>query len=348
VNSIQSDSLAGRPDLTGAFPFPHVSDWAADSALFALQGLKSNLVEAPSLVGEDFVHRVVRSDPILWQTTLLHPAVFAFLAKEPSPWTWEQLSSEVIRDGDAIEIHDLRFWRRPGRHFREILRSLGRGSRGSDCLDAEFISPLSQEFTEYVSRAEKGLRLVEAVAPGYAADLRHTVHGVALVDQNASFRGSSGAIHRGLVFLSPDPSWDETAFAEELVHESTHNLLDLLGLREPLLNGAAAFEEKYSSPFRPDLRHLFGNFHAIVVVARLLWLFSAFEANGIPGREPWRERAMDYLGKGSQCLQGVREYQGLSDHASAIIESFVVPTFCRFASEIPSVPRVPTIEPECH
>jgi hypothetical protein len=345
VNSIEPDSLNGQSDLTGAFPFPHLSDWAGDSALFALQGLKSNLADISSSVGEDFVHRVVNLDPIHWQATLLHPAVFAFLAKEPGPWTWEQLSTEVTRDGDAIEIHDLRFWTHPGRHFKDILRSLGRGSRGSDCLEADFISPLSEEFIEYASRAENGLRLVEAVAPGYAADLRHCVHALALVDSNASFRGSSGAIHRGLVFLSPDPSWDATVFAEELVHESTHNLLDLLSLREPLLDGAAAFEEKYLSPFRPDPRHLFGNFHALVVIARLLWLFSAFEVNGIPGQEPWRERRKDYLGKAFKCLQDVRLYQGLSDRASAIIESFVVPTFCHFGSETTGVPRIPTIKP---
>jgi hypothetical protein len=319
--------------LRGSTPFPHLADWAADGALFALQGLKWELDKEWEPVGERFVASIAATDPVSWQMSLLHPAVFAFLAKEPAQWTWQQLQEEVARDGDGIPVgsSNVHVWRSPGPQFDQLLRQLGRGSRGPSCAKASFLSSQSPQFQRYLRLTSDAIDLLGSVTPGFAADLRTTVHAIALVNDQASFRGSSGAIHRGLILLSPDESWDVCIFAEELVHESTHNVLDLLSLRKPLLDGPDAFEERYSAPFRPDPRHLFGNFHAITVVSRLLWLFSAFENLGIGKQTYWQQRRKDYAIRASRSLMDVQLYGSLSENARTLLNQLVVPTLTQFA-----------------
>ncbi|MHB8217092.1 MAG: aKG-HExxH-type peptide beta-hydroxylase [Candidatus Sulfotelmatobacter sp.] len=318
--------------LKGILPFPNLSDWAADGALYALQALKYKLGSAPDPTGHQFLNTVLALEPISWQSVLLHPAVFAFLAEEPERWRWQQLLDEVAHDGAAISICDGRpsVWTSPSPRFERLLRLLGRGSRGRDCAKASFVPPTSPAFERYVARTRAAIELMASLTPGFVTDLRTTVHAVAFVDDKASFRGSSGAIQRGLVLLSPDDSWDVCVFAEELLHEATHNLLDLMSLREPLLAGTGAFEERYSSPFRPDPRHLYGNFHALVVVARLLWLFRALEQRGIGEATRWRERRIDYATRASDSLGAVRQYGGLSANARVLLDRLVVPTLSRF------------------
>ena len=317
-----------RPQLTGVLPFPHLSDWTADGALFALQALKGVLSQAESSIGSQFVAETISLPFASWRSRLLHPAVFAFVPKEPGPWEWSQLIDEVTRDGDAIRCGDtdLRIWANPGPQFTRLLKRLGRGSRGSDCARASFIERTSSEFDHYATLTHQAIRLLECATPGFATDVKMSVHAVAFVDEGASFRGSSGIIHRGLVLLSPDESWDVGAFAEELLHEATHNLLDLFSLRMPLLIGPEAFEERYSAPFRPDPRHLYGNLHALVVVARLAWLFKAFEGYAVAPQHHWQQRRKDYIERALPSLSDVRQYGNQSNIARIMLEEFVVPT----------------------
>lgn len=321
-----------RQALTGTLPFPNLGDWMADGALFALQALKNRLSESPDPVGSHLITTLAASPLSVWQAKLLHPSVFAFLAKEPEPCTWQHFQEEIDRDGDPVTPPgtNIRVWSNPGPRFELLLRSLGRGSRGLNCSMASFVNQSSPQFFNYLSRIADAIQLLETVTPGFAADIRSVVHAVAFVDKHASFRGSSGVIHRGLVLLSPDESWNVYVFAEELVHEATHNLLDLISLREPLLGGAMAFEERYQSPFRPDPRHLYGNFHALIVVSRLVWLFKAFEDYEVGSRSFWREKEKDYCRRASQCSLDVQKYQGLSPNARFLMNQLVAPTLKDF------------------
>jgi HEXXH motif-containing protein len=174
---------------------------------------------------------------------------------------------------------------------------------------------------------ERALLLIERVAPGFRAEMDHLIDCVVLVDEGASFRGASGLAFRGMIMLSPEPGWTVCTFAEELVHEMTHLLLDLISIREPLLKGDLAFEELYAAPFRPDKRPLYGNFHAVVVVSRLIHLFQAFERHGVVEQETiWNDKAQEYARRSVEPLATLMAQGDLSEMAHRWLEMLVEPT----------------------
>lgn len=311
------------PRFRGGTPFPNLADWRADAALFASQALRARAATD----GEDrgLVQELAALALGDWERAMLSPQTFAFLADEPRRWLWSELADELDRDGLPQAAGRTVIYREPGRLFEQLLRMLGRGSRRDDCAEAAFLAPDHPQFGVYAERLCEATALVEDVAPGFAADMDATVHAVAFVDDNASFRGSSGVIHRGLILLSPTEDWTPAVFAEELVHETTHNLLDILALRHPLLTGTDVFDEKYAAPFRPDKRHVYGNFHALIVVSRLILLFDAFRRSGVGDPDHWTSLAADYAVRAESALQSVRDYPGLSAVGRVLVENLAVP-----------------------
>jgi HEXXH motif-containing protein len=218
-------------------------------------------------------------------------------------------------------------WPQPTAQFLTVLRSQGRGTRRDSCVGARFIDPSTPRFSEYAFTLEQALLLIERVAPGFRGEINHLIDCVVLVDEGGSFRGASGLAFRGMIMLSPEPGWTICTFAEELVHEMTHSLLDIISIREPLLKGDHAFDELYAAPFRPDKRPLYGNFHAVVVVSRLIHLFQAFERHGIvePGTI-WNDKVQEYARRSVEPLATLRAHGHLSQMARRLLDMLVEPT----------------------
>jgi hypothetical protein len=316
--------------LTGALPFPRLQDWRGDGALFAYQNLLARRESDPSDLG--IVAQIAKLDRLSWERTLLQPTVFAFIANQPRPWSWPELQDGLSRGLGHVDAGGISLASRPGSMFKELLRGLGKGSRGASCETAAFLEPDSIEFAWARESIAAAMQLLVECAPGYAADLKSVVCCVALVNDKASFRGSSGTIHRGMVLLSPDDGWTPGVFAEELVHEATHNVLDLVSLRQPLVSGLDAFEEIYAAPFRPDKRHVYGNLQALVVVARLICLFASYKGTGVWDERDWDERAFDYATRSLEPLETVSAHPGLSPLSRHLVESFVRPTLLAVAA----------------
>lgn len=304
----------------GTEPFPNLERWTADGALFATQALRARLTGSDEHLVDELVGLPERE----WLRTALSPEIFAFLANEPRVWSTAELA-EALRDSRGRRpCGRTTVYSEPGPLFEQLLRRLGKGSRRDDCSEASFLAVDDERFLDATGKLSEATELVAETLPGFAADMDAAVHGVALVDDLASFRGSSGVIHRGLVFLSPTPDWTVATFAEELVHETMHNLIDLLGLRDPLLSGDDVYEERHAAPFRPDKRHVFGNFHAVLVVARLLLLFERFDELGVAG-DDWRARSLDYASRSKEPLDVVVAYPGLNALARLLVEEFARP-----------------------
>lgn len=221
--------------------------------------------------------------------------------------------------------------RRPDTAELRWLRAHGPGSKGSSSERACFLDPTSTEYDEARLGLEQGLGLLERTAPGFAADVSAFIQQVALVDGLASFRGATGLAHFGMAFYSPDGTWNPAVWAEELVHEASHLILESVSFSERIVINEDAFEEKYDAPFRPDPRHLYGNMHALFVLARLFHLFARLRAT------PWEgevaERAVDYLRRSEPILNAVIRDAELSMTGSHVMSTFIVPSFEAAARE---------------
>lgn len=311
------------PWLTGSIPFPSIEDWLADAALCVRQNLRAR--ELPSVSCRWVVKRLelLPSEELIAE--LLRPEIFAFLTGNPQPDSWTELRDALEarttkpRDGSLV-------WQRPTPQFAAVLRSQGRGSRSESCANANFLDSSAPSFVQYAAAIERALTLIGRVAPGFRAEIDSLVDCVVLVDEGASFRGASGLAFRGMVMLSPDSTWTDGTFAEELVHETTHALLDLISIREPLLTGQRAFEPLFTAPFRPDKRPLYGNFHALVVVSRLIHLFQSFERAGVEPGTIWRDKSLDYAQRSVESLATLKLHADLSPMAHRWLETLVDPT----------------------
>lgn len=309
--------------LRGKEPFPSLDAWRADGALFFRENLGARA--GADIAAARLLSSIDSLDRSHWAATLLKPECSSFLLREPADWTWEELE-------DALEERPCRLdgppevLASPSARMLQTLRRSGKGSRGPTCQNAAFLSPGSRQFEDATQKLQAAIGLIQAMTPGYGAELAALVDCILLVDEHASFRGASGLTMRGAVMLSPEREWTAGVFAEELVHETTHTLLDLVSLRQPLLGGDEALEEKWSAPFRPDKRPLFGNFHALVVVARVVHLFHAFEEAGYADGIDWRQRALDYTARAQEPLAAIEAYPSLSPLAEQLLDLLVRPT----------------------
>jgi len=212
-----------------------------------------------------------------------------------------------------------------------ILRRMGIGSRRLGCEEADFILPGHSEWQSYGTLLRGALLLLDAVAPRYLEELHTASSAVVLVNEMASFRGASGASQRGLIFLSPTPDWDEIVFAEELIHETTHCILDLISISSPLFTAASAYEEKYHAPFRPDLRAWYGNFHAVVVCARCITFYRMLMESRSDQSKRCADRVADLQSKAGPVSAELLSAP-MSEVGRNIFESWVVSEFREWLS----------------
>jgi HEXXH motif-containing protein len=168
----------------------------------------------------------------------------------------------------------------------------------------------------------EALGLLAECAPGFRADIDTFVQAIVLCD-DASFRGASGISKKGLVFFSPESAWSVVTWAEELVHEATHNILDAVGARIPLVEGDDAFREMHPGPFRPDPRHHYGNYHGLVVVARLIVLFDLLIRKGYEVTT-LEEKKADYIERSVESLKSLGVAR-LSALGRVVFEAIVTP-----------------------
>jgi len=328
------------PFLIGTAAFPGLDGWKADAALLIQQSLAARADHSPECA--TLLQTINGLQENEWVKSLLRPEMTAFLSNEPRPWTWRQLAQRLdgrpLKAGARVSIIDT-----PGDEMLEVLRKSGKGSKRDSCANASFLNPQSAEHHRYRTQIERALSLIEEVTPGFAAELHSLVDCIAFVDDQASFRGASGLILRGMVMLSPDRDWSVGVFAEELVHETTHTLLDLLSIAEPLLEGDAALEEKWTAPFRPDKRPLVGNFQALVVVSRLVHLFGKFRRSRVASELDWSARAADYAARSKEALEPLDSYPRLSSMARRLLDHLVKPTMALFPDGFDSMYPAPSV-----
>ncbi len=305
-------------------PLPNAAAWQRSLCAAALASWRQRWKAAPDVTPrppEELTSKDVQ--------VLSSPQVFTWLASFSGAAPHVDLRQLLACDADALPLAGgLSLWRQPADVYLQLLRRSGPGSRGRDSKEAAFLAFRGPEFRAAQKGLETGLRLVQEHAAGYYEDLCRFTTAIALVDDRASFRGASGLAHRGLSYFGPDATWDPVVWAEELVHESTHNLLDVVGMRKPYLAGGGIFDEKYPAPLRPDMRHQYGNFQAVAVLSRLVPLLARLaDDTALPGS--WRSDAAvrrdNYLQAGRATLTTFGDREMFTDLGHAMAKAWIDP-----------------------
>lgn len=267
-----------------------------------------------------------------WVERLTDPVLFAWCTEaqklpEIKRSDWERLDADLRFDpapmrpdpGSPVVI-----WSRPSEVFLARMREAGPGSLGENCHDADFLDPSKALFQDAYQKISTALKVLGDEAPGFRRDVDSFIRAIGLADSRASFRGSSALGRFGLVWFSPRETWPYQIWAEELMHEATHYILDGVGASQPLLVGEAAETALLPSPLRADLRPALGAFHALVVTGRILTLLDRLERSGhdYPALAERREILSGALRKCSKEFAGAID---MSVMGSAIYEAYVSP-----------------------
>lgn len=266
-------------------------------------------------------------DPAQWLKFLSSPKVPAYVfqhARQSEAGTHFPLREILTFDPGARLVHELEIWSRPHPIFRHLLRTVGKGSRGSSSERADFVKPTSQILRDTMHMVSDALAMLQEFAPGFRSDTDTFIEAIAIADGNASFRGASGVAYRGLIFFSPQKAWNDLTWCEELVHETTHNILMVIAASEPLVNGTNAYQETFTGPFRSDLRHPHGNLHALTVIARCVGLFNAFLDKGL-NTEYFASRRKDYVDRGLKTLASMEGEVEWSALGRNLLDNTILP-----------------------
>jgi hypothetical protein len=274
----------------GLRAFPFARRWKADLAKSATVILHAL---ADRTAGNGYAAQVVRSLDDLpsnaWADALAHPTVLAWCSEAQRRSTitdadWEAFAAELKHDNGALTLAAgcrVVVWTSPSQEFRRRMKGAGPGSLAESSNAAEFLTPNSEVFGDAIGKLSFALAELPKVAPGFFADVDNFLVALGLADDRASFRGSSALGRWGLVWFSPRLTWPPGIWAEELVHEATHGIIDAIASRQPVLLGSDIHEPKHRSPLRTDPRPLVGVFQALIVTARVLTLLDLIETTSL-------------------------------------------------------------------
>lgn len=160
-------------------------------------------------------------------------------------------------------------------------------------------------------------QIIKKIAPLWTAEWLHN---------SASYQEAIGDLYLGYTI---DSQYPEINNLEAIIHESSHNKLNLILHFDPLILNDNS--ENYYSPYRPDARHIHGIYlglHAFVPTMYIL--MKAFLSNQITDKGLWLEKIILYYFKnkisinvlekhwkftalGREILDEIKEVQKLTD-----------------------------------
>ncbi|MFD2170598.1 aKG-HExxH-type peptide beta-hydroxylase [Tumebacillus lipolyticus] len=175
---------------------------------------------------------------------------------------------------------------------------------------------------EVVANMRRGAELVKEFWPEMYAELRGYVRRLVLVERPAPISFSDFRAH-GTTLYAHNPH-TPLLWAEWIVHESSHLRLNaMMSGRPHMLNDMS---ERYSSPWRQELRPLFGIYHGCFVHVRVMELYKQLLANSNLYRE---ELLAELAVKQEQLVKGLammREHGKLTpdgEELMSLMESYI-------------------------
>lgn len=135
------------------------------------------------------------------------------------------------------------------------------------------------------------------------------------VHNSATHKESIGSLYLGYTIDAPYP---ELTILEALIHESSHNKLNLIMHSDSLILNDKT--EKYYSPYRPDARHIYGIYlwvHALVPTIHTL--LKAVKEWHIPDRR-WHDKIMLFHLKNKIWMKVLQKYAECTELWYKILE----------------------------
>lgn len=157
----------------------------------------------------------------------------------------------------AIESDDL----------KEVLScELARSGQNSDIFD-----PTNEVVVDRSLRAAvEALNAIRLAAPGLADEIEQLVTDIVVIDSTKTNAASSFQSFGVVVlkYLQPFQTW--TTYVEHITHEAAHHLLFAIFKVEDVFKTGT--DERFRSPLRSDPRPLDAVFHAMFVLARIIYI----------------------------------------------------------------------------
>jgi hypothetical protein len=315
--------------MTGNLTVVGKADWIAE---FLLRVESSVMVKAEMLGETDRVAGMIEASDANGQLfqLLSRPEIAAYFNQESiENWRVPVSIFELLHHVPhevAIRDHDCVIWTKPHPIFIRILQNMKAGSQGKD---SSRCNPLDREHPIYALHAERisnALSLLRDNLPDFYFMASTFLRKMIFVDEYSSFRGATSYYARGLSYFRPRESWDVFVWAEELVHEGTHNQVHALLTFDPLVIGPNRLTQDVPGPLRPDPRHHFGNFQALHVISRLLRLNETLAAAGLE-TDKLRKRNAELIEKCKVPYTRLATEAQLTEIGRAIFEEETAPAF---------------------
>jgi hypothetical protein len=178
---------------------------------------------------------------------------------------------------------------------------------------------------EWLKVYEKSFTLLQQVDEWFYDELNFIISKIAPLGtarglhNSASYKETIGTLYLWYTIDAPTP---EINNLEAIIHESSHNKLNLLMQFDPIILNDS--EEKYYSPYRPDARHIHGIFlwlHAFVPTIYILtksYIEEKFRCDGM-----WREKILLYHMKNQICLNVIKKYAELTDLWIEVLDEII-------------------------
>ena len=159
------------------------------------------------------------------------------------------------------------------------------------------------------------------------------------MNNSASYRECVGHLYVGYTVDAVPP---ELPILEAIVHESSHNKLNLASHFEPILDPAILDAPRYYSPWRPDARPMIGTLLGLHAFAAVAWFFlRALERDLLPERRLWLNHSVYNMLRNEVALKVVTGHARLAPLGGRVLaEIREVMADCRkTACRLPGFPE---------
>lgn len=155
--------------------------------------------------------------------------------------------------------------------YEQLLRKTEKA--GKQKLKSDFNVSIEKNIETYLPKIEDSFKLIKKVSPPQYKEILKLCRTIVLLKGTNLIAFTALEMH-GVVFLRPRKSDTRLFFAEHIIHEVSHIALNSILLNIQSFFTINPFEERFSSPFRKDLRGAYQVIQAAFVLAKITQFFS--------------------------------------------------------------------------